>query len=321
MPFEIIRRDITTMSVDAIVIAANPQSMHGTDAEFYAKAGPALLAVRKIIGAIKPGDVKVTPGFRLPAKHVIHTAAPVQRNGTQGGAALLQQCYARSLALAYRRKYRSVAFPLIAAENCGFSKAMALKIAVDTIREFLQDHDMLVYLAMPDNDTCGLPGSLITSIRRFLDAHYIEEQTDTNASAIVVYDDSVFASAPEEDCSLADMLEDLELGFSDTLLNYIDRTGKKDSDIYKKANVDRKLFSKIRNNPHYKPSKATALAFAIALELDLDETKNFIGRAGYALSRSSKFDVIIEYFILRGVYDIHEINMTLFEFDQSLLGA
>ena len=103
---------------------------------------------------------------------------------------------------------------------------------------------------------------------------------------------------------LIDLLDETDAGFSETLLKLIDRTGKKDSDIYKKANVDRKLFFKIRNNKNYKPSKATALAFAIALELNLEETRDFIGRADFALMHSSKFDIIVEYFILKKNFDI-----------------
>ena len=129
------------------------------------------------------------------------------------------------------------------------------------------------------------------------------------------------AAAAAVPARLKDMLQKTDAGFSETLLKLIDRTGKKDAEIYKKANIDRKLFSKIRGNPAYKPSKATALAFAIALELDLNETRDFIGRAGYALSHSSKFDIIVEYFILQRNYNVMELNETLFAFDQPLIGG
>ena len=133
---------------------------------------------------------------------------------------------------------------------------------------------------------------------------------------------AIHAKAAEVDSSdLTEMLENLDAGFSETLLQLIDRTGRKDSEIYRKANVDRKLFSKIRNNADYRPSKTTAIAFAFALELDIDETRDFIARAGFALSRSSKFDIIVEYFLINENYDINELNEVLFAFDQPLIGA
>ena len=129
------------------------------------------------------------------------------------------------------------------------------------------------------------------------------------------------SAIPQSSDEWKNRLKKLDAGFSETLLRLIDRTGKKDSEIYKKANVDRKLFSKIRNNMDYKPSKTTALAFAFALELDIDETRDFIARAGFALSHSSKFDVIVEYFLVSKNYDIYELNEVLFAFDQPLLGT
>lgn len=203
------------------------------------------------------------------------------------------------------------------------------------------ENDMTVYIVIFDRAAYQISGKLFADIAEYIDDHYVDEHTDSRrerlcrlnrleSKASRVCEDATqdFMAAPCAPMSMSivggsldDMLDELDAGFSETLLKLIDRTGKKDSEIYKKANVDRKLFSKIRNNPDCKPSKTTAIAFAIALELDLEETKDFIARAGFALSRSSKFDVIIEYFIKQKNYDVFAINEVLFAFDQSLLGA
>ena len=214
-------------------------------------------------------------------------------------------------------------------------------MAVDTIGEFLMENDMTVYIVIFDRAAYQISGELFADIAEYIDDHYVDAHTDScrerlrrlnrlESKASKVCEDAAlgFMAAPCAPMSMSvtsgsldNVLDELDAGFSETLLKLIDRTGKKDSEIYKKANVDRKLFSKIRNNPDYKPSKTTAIAFAIALELDLEETKDFIARAGFALSRSSKFDVIIEYFIKQKNYDVFAINEALFAFDQSLLGA
>ena len=121
--------------------------------------------------------------------------------------------------------------------------------------------------------------------------------------------------------SLEDSLKKADAGFSERLLQLIDQAGKKDSAIYKKANISKQHFSKIRNNPNYQPTKATAIAFALALELDIEQTIDLIGRAGFALSKSSKFDLIIRYFIEQQEFNVVAINVALYEFDQPLLGS
>ena len=336
MPLIIVRNDITKMSVDAIVNAAKESLLGGggVDGCIHRAAGPELLQECRRLGGCKTGDAKITKAYRLPCRYIIHTVGPVWNGGKCGEREQLASCYRTSLALAKEHGCETVAFPLISSGVFGYPKDQALRVAVDTISEFLAENDMTVYLVVFSRAAYQIGNKLFADIAAYIDDHYVDAHTDSRrerlcgsfdlqSQPLSVYEDAApqYASASVASGNLDDLLAHLDAGFSETLLKLIDRSGKKDSEIYKKANVDRKLFSKIRNNPDYKPSKPTAVAFAIALELSLPETRDLIARAGYALSPSSKFDVIIEYFIMQRDYDIFKINEALFAFDQSLLGA
>ena len=329
MPLIIVRNDITKMKVDAIVNAANETLLGGggVDGCIHRAAGPELLQECRTLGGCRTGEAKITGAYRLPCKYVIHTVGPVWNGGKYGEREQLASCYRTSLALAKERGCETVAFPLISSGIFGYPKDQALRVAVDTISEFLAENDMTVYIVIFDRTAYQIGNKLFADIAAYIDDHYVDAHTDSRrermrrmgvveSRMLTAYEDAPMAVG-----RLDEALAHLDTGFSETLLKLIDRSGKKDAEVYKKANVDRKLFSKIRNNPDYKPSKPTAVAFAIALELNLRETRDLIARAGYVLSPSSKFDVIIEYFIMQRDYDIFKINEALFAFDQSLLGA
>ena len=338
MPFEIVRNDIVNMQVDAVVNTANPNPVigAGVDSGIHKKAGHELLVARQKIGCIDFGDAAITPGFDLDARYVIHTVGPVWEDGSHREEQILSSCYRNSLTLAKEYECESIAFPLIATGNYGFPKPLALQIAVREISTFLLENEMQVYLVVFGKEAFALSEKLFKSVSSYIDENYIRSKTLDEYGTESMYgsrlvtrrireqecsDMSIGAAIPIDSDDWGQLLKDLDAGFSETLLQLIDRTGKKDSEIYKKANVDRKLFSKIRNNMDYRPSKTTALAFAFALELDVDETKDFISRAGFALSHSSKFDVIVEYFLVNRNYNVFELNEVLFAFDQPLIGA
>ena len=223
-----------------------------------------------------------------------------------------------------------MAFPLISSGVYGYPKDQALKVAVDTIGDFLLAHDMTVYLVIFDRAAYTIGGKLFADIAAYIDDHYVDAHTDSReiqrrrmAMASMPMEESECMPAP---CTMApsgldEALSKLDESFSQMLLRKIDECGMTDAQCYKKANIDRKLFSKIRSDIHYKPSKPTAMAFAIALELPLEEAREMLGKAGFAFSHASKFDIIVEYFIAHRNYNIFEINEALFAFDQSLLGG
>ena len=336
MPLQIIRQDITKMEVDAIVNAANSSLLGGggVDGCIHRAAGPDLLKECEKLGSCNIGDAKITKAYKLPCKYVIHAVGPRYKDGMHNEEILLRSCYSTSLKIAKENKCESVAFPLISSGIYGYPKAEALKIAIDEISGFLLENDMTVYIVIFDKNAYKISEKLFADIEEYIDDNYVDEHAlmypemrRMNRPDEVEYCASIPMSADvclEEasfKASLEDIIEQIDESFAEMLLRKIDEKGMKDSECYKKANIDRKLFSKIRSDMNYKPSKPTALAFAIALELSLEETKDMLMKAGFALSHSNKFDLIIEYFISNGNYNIFEINEALFAFDQSLLGT
>lgn len=342
MPLAIVRNDITKMAVDAIVNAADPSLLGGggVDGAIHSAAGAGLLAECRALGGCEVGQAKLTGGYRLPAKYVIHTVGPVYRDGRQGERELLASCYRESLALARARGFASVAFPLISAGAFGYPRAEALRVAIDEIGAFLLENEMQVYLVVFDGESYAISEKLFSDIKEYIDDRYAQAHTDMRrergrrdacapfamgASRAKKYEPEPLsfemceAGTKPPHGDLNDRLRRLDESFSEMLLRKIDESGMTDAQCYKRANIDRKLFSKIRSDAAYKPSKPTALAFAIALHLSLAETEELLRKAGFALSHSNKFDIIIEYFISHGNYNIFEINEALFAFDQSLL--
>lgn len=305
MPLHLVHNDITTMKMDAIVNAANESLLGGggVDGAIHQAAGPDLLKECRTLGGCKTGQAKITKGYRLPAKFVIHTVGPIWRGGAHGERELLVSAYRSSLELALANQCETVAFPLISAGVYGYPKDRALKVAVDTIADFLLSHDtdMNVYLVIFDRKTYTIGGTLFDDIAAFIDERYGSEHPHSG----------------EEQQALSQLDET----FSQMLLRKMGELGITDAQCYKKANIDRRLFYAIRSDVHYKPSKTTAMAFAVALELPLEEVREMLGKAGFVFSHASKFDIIAEYFISHQNYNIFEINEALFAFGQSQLGG
>ncbi|SCX07300.1 O-acetyl-ADP-ribose deacetylase (regulator of RNase III), contains Macro domain [Ruminococcaceae bacterium P7] len=326
MPIQIVRNDITKMNCDAIVNAANQTLLGGggVDGAIHRAAGPELLAECKTMGGCHTGEAKITGAYRLPCKYVIHTVGPVWRGGGHHEEEKLISCYRNSLKLAEEYHCESVAFPLISAGAYGYPKEQALQIAVSEICKFLIHHDIIVYIVVFDKDCFQISKRLIHDITEYIDECYVEAHYEDNTTRLYTYlFDDEFAETMIDrtaSLSLSDAIGQIDESFSEMLMRKIDEKGMTDVQCYKKANVDRKLFSKIRSNPQYKPRKTTAAAFAVALELPFDEAKDLLSKAGYSLTHSNKFDIIIEYFLKKGEYDIFTINEALFEFDQVLLG-
>ena len=359
MPLQIIRQDITKMKVDAIVNTTNEEMVgySGVDLAVHEGAGPELDRECEKIAPLGLGTAKITKGYNLDCKYIIHTSGPIWRGGLVGESIILKSCYIESLKLALEHNCESVAFPLISSGVYGYPKDQVLKFAIQVITEFLFDHEMMVYICVFDRKSYEFSKKLFAEISEIIDDDYVKEHNEDCIAELeefermVQYNSSMkCCSAPTEECedeflaeyeetvfkvaapyeepssvdnkSLREYMKSMDKSFAFKLFDWIDERGMTDVECYKKANVDKKTFSKIKCNPQtYKPSKQTAVAFAIALKLNLEETQDLLSSAGLTLSRAYVFDKIIRYFIQKEIYDIYEINEALFEFDQVLLGC
>lgn len=338
MPYAIVKGDITKMKVGAVVCPTDElmSGGGGADLALHLAAGPKLRRACDAIGRCSAESPAVTRAYRLPSEYIVHTVGPIWRGGGEGEAASLEVCAVRALEVAAGLGCESAAIPLISSGTFGFPKHLALETITSAVKSFLEADDMDIYLVVYDRDDFAIDDRLSEMVSSFIEDNFDDLDEDPDGYPLIcampsapkqaaprgVKDMSVeWIMCSDSAASLADEVSSIEMGFSEMLLRKIDERGMTDVECYKRANVDRRLFSKIRSNRYHSPSKDTVLSFAIALSLSIDETRDLLERAGFALSRSSKRDVIVEYFIREGRCDIFAINEALFAFDQKPLSV
>lgn len=356
MPFTIIRNDITKVAADAIVNTANPKPVigGGTDYAIHKAAGPELLEARKKIGEIHTGQSVATPAFQLSAKYVLHTVSPAWIDGKHREEELLRKAYDAALQLAEKLECTSIAFPLMAAGTYGFPHDLALSAAIRAFTDFLLDHEMQIYLVLFNARAFGIAGSIFDDLKSYIDDNYVAERSEEEylsdaypqanlsrrerAGMIqrrrrkeresIDGDGAVGAALPQpaipeesraSAASLEDILRQHEKTFSEYLLDLLKERKGKDSEVYKRAEVSKQLFSKILNNPDYQPTKSTVIQLALGLQLDLPQTQKLLEKAGYSLTRSSKTDLVVKYYIERKIYNVTFINEALYDCGLPLL--
>ena len=335
MPFLMIRNDITKVTADAIVNPANRNLLqgNGTSRAIYQAAGEQeLTAACEAIGYCEPGRAVCTPAFRLPAKYIFHAVCPAWHGGVAGEAEQLAGAYHSALELAVEHRCESVAFPLLSSGNYGYPKEQAFRIAVDTITQYVMEHDLTVYLVLYDRHSLAVSRKLFASVEEYIDDHYVAQNDESyefdrrrrleeDAALPMMGAVPAPAAAPMAARSLEHLMDNLGESFTTRLLRLIDERGLKDSTVYKQANISRQHFSKIQCNRDYNPKKKTVLAFAVGLHLSEDETIDLLQSAGYAFSDGSKRDWIVRYCLEHKIYNINQVNTLLFEYDQEQLGA
>lgn len=309
--FRMIRNDITKVKADVIVDPCDPETYAtgGTDSAIYEAAGRKKVETeRNKIGYIEPGTVRVTSAFDLKAKYIFHTAGPRYIDGKHQEENILRNCYRDALNLCEKLSCDSIAFPLISSGTFEYPKQEAYDIAKEEITGYLKDHDLDVILCLYDDASYAVAekeeGKILS---------YIRENIADSIRSNIVFKDIAIGTMSE------DFDHKIKMSFQELLFYWIGKRGEKDSDVYQRANLDRKLFSKIRSSKDYHPKKDTAVSFAFALHLNLDDARDLIGRAGYAFSPASKRDLILEYCFDNQIYDLFDVNVILCDFKEKPL--
>lgn len=345
MPFKIVRNDITKVEADIIVNSANPDPIcvSGTDLAIYKAAGKMkLLDEREKIGKIESGDIAVTNAYNLKAKYIIHTVGPIWDGGDKGEFDILSSCYRKSLQKAVELECESIAFPLISTGVYEFPKDKALQIAISVFSRFFMEHDIEIILVVFDKRAFELSGKLIGDIDSYIDANYVKDSHEKEyplqsrrsmrvrslAEKDFQVESADISEKPlSEECvqsteiQLEDQLANMGENFHDKLFELIKEAHLDNKDVWKRANLDRKHFSKIQCDPNYHPQKKTVMALCIALQLDLEQAKDLLARADWAFSPSSKVDLIVQKAIIDKQYDIMQLNLTLFKYTNEILGV
>lgn len=344
MPFKIIKNDLTTLEVDAIV---NPTDIFfsgggGVDEKIHLAAGKELREELNTKEQINVSEATITNGYNLKCKKIIHVAGPIWYDGNHNEQILLANSYINCLKVAKENNIQSIAFPLISTGTFSFPKEIGLEIATNCFTSFLLEEEMDIYLVVYDKESIAVSEKVFGEIQEFITDCFQEEFNKTysvsysmnmeledelpnekdqefNYSKVSISKSKIKNRFEEDEAIEAINKMHLEKTFTEKLLSIIDKKGLKDSKVYKKANIDRRLFSKIRSNTNYKPTKKTAIALCLALELDYYETQDLLSRTNLALARSDRFDIVIEYCIKNKIYNIIYVNQILYNFDLDLL--
>ena len=327
-----VREDITNMNVDTIVNSANINlnGGGGVDGAIHAAAGEELNAYCAALGGCEVGEAKLSPGFNLPAKYIIHTVGPVWRGGAFHEKTLLASCYLRSLELALNHHCKSIAFPVISAGAYDYPYEQAMQIAYDTCKLFLNRKqvtlDIFIVLYQGPENLIGKKNKIeqlqhsehenFLRVAEYITNHYYPVRDDDYFDLIDAVDDAAGPSVPEKQRA-AKRARKIEIEFpiaetfSQMLLRLMKEHNMTAPELYNEACVDRKLFSKIKNNDNYQPKKYIAVSFALALQLSLVDTKKLLESAGYALSRSNFKDLVIASCIEQNIRSVWGVNEML----------